>query len=467
MDYFWNILESYKEKTALISEQETISYKKLSQIADIIAEDIKERSLVFLVCKNQIACVAGYLAFLRKRVVTVLLSSSIDTELFEKLIDIYKPQFVWCPEDFSKKSGTFFYGGYKLLETGNSCPETNEKLAVMIPTSGSTGSPKLVRLSYDNIQSNTESIAEYLKIVPDDKAITTLPMNYVYGLSIIQTHLFAGASVIVTENNVFDMRFWKLFKRHGATTFGEVPYVYNKLDKLDFLSMDLPSLRYITQAGGKLGKGLHYKIGKAMHEKGKKFIVMYGASEATARMSYVPSEIAEEKAGSVGVAIPGGRFELVDFDSTVITESDKEGELVYYGKNVMLGYARCREDLSKGDEMHGRLETGDMAKRDSDGFYYITGRKNRFVKAFGNRVNLEEIEGLLSEKGYDVACLGEDEHITIYTTSKERNKIVDYISEKTGLNSMVFEVITSRTIPRNQSGKIQYPKLRAFTINAK
>jgi len=456
MQFFWNDLESYNENIALISEEETVSYAKLSQIADSITKDIPKRSFAFLICKNQIASVAGYVGFLRKGIVPVLLSSSLDEELFENLKDIYKPQYIWCPEDFSKETGTYSFGGYKLLSTGNNRPEMSDDLAVLIPTSGTTGSPKLVRLSYKNIQANTESIAEFLGIVPDDKAITTLPMNYVYGLSIIQSHLMAGAGIIITEKTVFDSQFWDVFKSKGATTFSAVPYTYEVLDKLHFLNLDLPSLRYITQAGGKLNKKLHAKIGKAMHKKGTDLFVMYGASEATARMSYLPSEFTVEKAGSVGFAIPGGRFELINSKGEIILESNKTGELVYYGENVMLGYARNRKDLVKGDEMHGRLATGDLAKRDNDGFYYIIGRKKRFLKIFGNRVNLTEIEDILSAKGFEVACVGKDDHICIYTTSKQNNEILAFISEKTGLNPIAFKVITTSEIPRNQAGKILY-----------
>ncbi len=465
MQYFWDKLEAYSEKIALISENETVSYNELTNTADMIAENVPERSLVFLVCQNKIASVIGYLAFLRKRAVTVLLSSSIDAELFEKLKNIYKPQYIWCPNDFLEDSSCYSFGGYKLISTGNDSPIMNEDLALLVTTSGSTGSPKFVRLSYQNLQSNTEAINTFLEVLAEDKAITTLPMNYVYGLSIINSHLMAGAGLIITEKPVFDKKFWGIFKNYGATTFGTVPYIYEVLDKLHFFNMDFPSLKYITQAGGKLNKALHKKIGKAMVEKGKKLIVMYGASEATARMSYLPPEISEEKAGSIGISIPGGRFELIDTNGKIISESNTIGELVYYGDNVMWGYADNRDDLSKGDEMHGRLLTGDLAKRDDDGYYYIVGRKSRFVKVFGNRVSLSEIEELLSKEDYQTACVGEDNHIRIYTTSNNTDGIIDYISKKTGLNRRVFSAYYISSIPRNQAGKIQYSKLENFHKN--
>ncbi len=459
MRNFWNFPEEYGDNTALISEQETVSYRQLSEIADCITAEIPERSFVFLICRNRIAAIAGYIAFLRKRIVAVLLNPSIDHSLYENLRHIYQPQFIWCPNSFSNEESIYSYGGYKLISTGSDRPQTDDELAVLVTTSGSTGSPKLVRLSYRNLQANTESIVEFLGIQKKDRAITTLPMSYVYGLSIIQTHLMAGAGIIVTEKTFFDIRFWSLFKKTGATTFGAIPYLYSMLDMLHFLQMDLPSLRYITQAGGNIGKELHERFGKEMLDKGKKFIVMYGATEATARMSYVPAEVAAEKAGSIGIAIPGGRFELIDTDGNVISENDRVGELIYYGPNVMQGYAQNREELGKGNELHGRLETGDLAKRDSDGFYYIVGRKNRFIKILGNRINLAEAEELLNENGYEVACVGEDDSMCIYTTSENHSEIVDYISRKTGLPPMVFKVVTTHSIPRSQAGKILYSEL--------
>ena len=337
----------------------------------------------------------------------------------------------------------------------------DSELGVMLTTSGSTGSPKFVRQSYRNIQANTASIVEYLSIDPEDRAITTLPMSYTYGLSIVQSHLMAGAQIILTEQTFFDRGFWNFFREKAATNFGAVPYTYQMLDRLRFLKMDLPALRYITQAGGRLGEELHQKFGAGMREKGKALIVMYGATEATARMSYVPADKAVEKAGSIGIAIPGGRFELVDVDGSIIDENEKVGELIYYGENVTHGYAVCREDLTKGDENKGRLETGDMAKRDADGYYSVVGRKSRFLKIFGNRVNLVEIEDLLAKAGHETACVGEDDHMRIYTTSKDTQAVVSCISEKTGLHRAAFKAIYIEEIPHNDSGKVLYSELKS------
>ncbi len=198
-------------------------------------------------------------------------------------------------------------------------------------------------------------------------------MSYVYGLSVINTHIFSGASIVVTDKTLFQKEFWQLMKDFEVTNFNGVPYTFEMLMRLRFLRMKLPALKIITQAGGKLDPELHLKFAEYAAQNDKKFFVMYGAAEATARMGYLPAEKSLDKIGSMGIAIPGGRFELAD------------GELIYYGDNVSLGYAECGEDLSKDDERHGKLITGDLAKVDDEGFYTIIGRKKRFLKMFGSK----------------------------------------------------------------------------------
>ena len=216
--------------------------------------------------------------------------------------------------------------------------------------------------------------------------------NVVYRLShqvsILNIHLMVGATILLTDHGLMQKEFWRFLKEQAATSFGGVPYTYEMLDKLRFFRMDLPALRTMTQAGGKLLPELHKKFAEYALEKDKHFVVMYGQTEATARMGYLPYEQSLKKYGSMGIAIPGGQLWLRDVNGNRITEPDVAGELVYEGPNVTLGYAQCREDLIKGDERHGILETGDMAKCDTDGYFYIVGRKKRFLKVFGNRLHL-------------------------------------------------------------------------------
>lgn len=457
--FFWDNLSEHSNNIALSDGITAINYARLDNEANRTVNDIPARSLVFCVCKNSIASVTGYIGFLKKRIVPIMISAQIDKQLFHRLKDIYRPQYIWTPEEFYSGESIYKFSGYSMINENADVPKIHNDLALLLTTSGSTGSPKFVRQSYKNIQANTKSIVEYLEIKPEDRAVTTMPMSYTYGLSIIQSHLMAGACIFMNELTFFDKAFWQLLREKNINTFGAVPYTYKMLDKLRFLKMNLPSLRYITQAGGRLGEELHKKFALGMREQGKNFIVMYGATEATARMSYVPAKFSVEKAGSIGIAIPGGRFELIDDDGKIIEESGKIGELVYYGDNVTPGYAECREDLAKGDENNGRLFTGDMAMRDDDGYYFVAGRKKRFLKIFGNRVNLAELEEILLSYGFECACTGEDDQMRIYTTSEELNKIIELSESKTHLNRQAFKAIHIDEIPRNDAGKILYSEL--------
>ena len=431
--------------TAVIMDDgRRVSYAELQQLTDEWAAKVPPRSLVFLLVGNNLDSLVAYVACLNHGIVPLMLDAHIDGQLLQRFLEIYHPDFVWRPGE----------GGY-VLEEGQRTEDKGQRrlcgeLALLLTTSGSTGSPKLVRQSYANIRANTASIVEYLKLDATERPITTLPMNYTYGLSIINTHLAVGATILLTDKSIMQREFWDFFAAQGATSFGGVPYTYEMLDKLMFFRRKLPSLRTMTQAGGKILPALHRKFAEYAQREGKNFVVMYGQCEATARMSYLPPERALDKVGSMGIAIPSGRFELVD------------GELVYYGDNVTLGYAECAEDLAKGDERHGRLETGDMARVDEEGFYYIVGRKKRFLKIFGNRVNLDETERLIKGqfRDLDCACGGVDDKMRIFITDQNQLQAVrDFVAEKTHLNFSAFDVQFLASIPKNASGKTLYSEL--------
>lgn len=462
---FYNDLNKYSKRVALTSEDGSdISYSEMIISADSLTSDISPRSLVFLVCENCPESITAYIGFLRKRTVPILINPKIDPDMLKALSEAYKPQYIFCPKDWHAE-GTVVseLGGHHMLKTENeNAPKMNDELAVLITTSGSTGSPKLVMQSYKNITSNANSIAEYLDIREDDRAITTMPMSYTYGLSIIQSHLLRGARIITTEKTLMDNGFWSLLGEQKATTFGGVPYIYEMLKRLRFSKMELPSLRYITQAGGKLSKELALEFSEICRDKGIKLVIMYGQTEATARMSYLPWEYAFSKAGSIGVAIPHGKLYLVDTNGNEITAPDTVGEMIYEGDNVTLGYALTAADLAKPDERRGRLETGDMAVRDADGFFTVVGRKKRFLKIFGNRVNLDEAEGLLNKEGIKCVCGGRDDLMKIYVVNADNDtlaKAVDFISAKLELNRSAFKAVRIDEIPRSESGKVLYSKL--------
>jgi acyl-coenzyme A synthetase/AMP-(fatty) acid ligase len=462
---FFEKLDEYKERTALFDESVgVVSYTHLLYNADVIAEKIGRRCLVFFMCQNNLESIAGYICFLRHQIVPVLINDTIPVSLLHSLLEKYHPSYFYLPvKRASEIDGLslYTYRSYTLMKLQyNDDYILNQNLAQLLTTSGSTGSPKLVRQSYENIKANTKSIIEYLNITEEDRAITTLPMSYTYGLSIITTHLYRGATVVLTDASLVEQRFWTIMKNENVSTFGGVPYTYEMLKRFRFERIDLPRLRYITQAGGKLPKELADEFISICKRKNIKFIIMYGQTEATARMSYLPWDFAESKSGSIGISIPGGTFQLEGEDGRLINVTDTIGELIYKGMNVTLGYAESRFDLERGDDNNGILYTGDIAKRDEDGFYYIVGRKKRFLKLYGNRINLDEVEGLLRNEGFDCACSGEDDHLRIYITDGEKKeKIESFICDYTGINRSGFKILVITEIPRNEAGKIIYTAL--------
>jgi len=462
---FMNIDNHEPSSTAAIDENgRVLSYGDLSLAVSRMSAKLDNRTLVFAFCENSIGSMAGYVSFLSNRTVPLMLDRNIADEALAELIKTYRPQYLWAPDDALIPRNRPIYGewGYSLLETGCEPVPMHHELALLVTTSGSTGSPKLVRQSYRNIESNTKSIVEYLGINAAERPITTLPMNYVFGMSVINSHLSEGATILLTEKTLMQKQFWQFLKEHGATSIAGVPYTYEMLNKLRFTRMDLPSLGTMTQAGGKLNPELHRVFAGYAEERNIKFVVMYGAAEATARMGYLPPERSLEKWGSMGIAIPGGRFELISDDGCIIESSGTTGELVYYGDNVTLGYAESSADLLKGDERGGRLETGDIAVRDPDGYYSIVGRKKRFLKIYGNRVNLDEMERLLKNRfdGAECVCCGTDDRMLILVTdSSLAGPVREFAARYTKLNSQAFAVKTIDAIPRNEAGKTLYSKL--------
>lgn len=446
-----------------------VSYQDLNSFSEELIRRVGGKKLIFILCENTIGSLLGYLGCLKTGVVPLMLEKQINPQLLARLMEEYCPAFLYVPEDCLTKTGeceiVWRVKGYCLCEKKTfHSPSLYGELALLLTTSGSTGSPKLVRQSKENIDANAESICSYLKIQKKERPVTTLPMNYTYGLSIINSHVKKGAAIYLTTKSIVERPFWDFVKERKITSLGGVPYTYQLLKRIGFLEMELPELRTLTQAGGKLPTTLHKEFAVYAKETGKQFVVMYGQTEATARMGYLPADSAVERCGSMGIAIPGGRFWLRDDIGEEIKDPFVQGELVYEGDNVALGYVSSREDLKKEDEWNGILYTGDMAERDADGFYYITGRKKRFIKLFGNRVNLDEVERLLKEyfEGVDFACLGRDDSLIIYTDTKGEEgikEIMEYLYEITGISPRAVTIRSVSTIPKNESGKTLYSEL--------
>ncbi|ONI44746.1 AMP-dependent synthetase [Candidatus Epulonipiscioides gigas] len=465
----WNFKE-HLENIAVIEDTGIIlTYGKLLEECEYLKEKMAPRSLVFIFCNNTAGDFLGYVACITNGCVPALLNYGLEKEQEQYLLNQYKPHYLWVPlsniDEYKDFEAIYSIYNYVLLKNKNSVEKYKlyDELALLLTTSGSTGSPKFVRQSYKNILSNAKSIAKYLEITATERPITTLPMNYTYGLSIINSHLLVGATILITNKTIMQKEFWEFFKAQNATSFGGVPYTYEMLKKLRIFNMDLPSLKTMTQAGGKLLSSLHKEFAEFAEETNRKFIIMYGQCEATARMAYLPSDKNLSKIGSMGIAIPGGKLILVDATGAEITTPFTTGELIYSGDNVTLGYAESFADLEKGDERHGILDTGDMAEFDEDGYFYIVGRKKRFLKIFGNRVNLDEVERMLKGAFPNAECAvsGIDDNLWIFTTDENaQNDMRKYLSEKTGLNSSAFKSKYINEIPKNDSGKTLYNYLK-------
>jgi acyl-CoA synthetase (AMP-forming)/AMP-acid ligase II len=462
---FYDNLESYGEAVALVAEDgKVLTYASLADATDMFSSHLSGRAVVFILASNNVASVVGYLGCLRSKAPVALLAANLHIDLLTSLLVTYRPSYIWMPRDkareLSDTKELFALDNYVLLAGSQNELCAHEDIALLMTTSGSTGSSKFVRLSYGNITANAASIAEYLEIRADDRAITALPMHYVYGLSIINSHLHVGASVLLTDSSLMEKRFWEQFSLQRVTSLSGVPYTFDLLKRLRWTRMDLPHLRVLTQAGGKLSAELVKEFAGQCMQKGIRFYVMYGAAEATARMSYLLPSKALEKPASIGGPISGGRFWIQDEMGNTILQSNIVGELFYSGPNVSMGYAQNRLDLTLGDVRGQILQTGDMAMRDDDGFYYIVGRKSRFIKLFGNRVSLDEIEQLIRQSGIDCACAGNDEKLVIYITDTAQQKDVVNVAQRlTQLHPSAFRAVVIENIPRNEAGKILYAEL--------
>lgn len=467
-------LDKYKQNTAVITDRgERLTYSELNDEAKRFAKAMPEKGLLFCLCENRLGSLVAHVSCLDNHIPIVLLDGSKEKIVIQSLVDLYQPEYLWLnKEKAGVYSGEIVYefASFVLLNMHYAesvdKPTIHPDLALCLTTSGSTGSPKFVRLSEKNVLSNAESIAEYLQIDENERPVTTLPSYYSYGVSVINSHLIKGATLLLTEGTVAQREFWNFMKEQKATSIAGVPYTYEMLKMMRFFRMDLPYLKTMTQAGGKLNKDIVKEYIEYAQKTGKKFFVMYGQTEATARMSYLPFENAMEKCASIGIAIPRGKFSLIDVNGNSIDEPDVDGELVYVGPNVSLGYAERRADLAKGDENHGELHTGDVARKDAEGFYYITGRLKRFVKVWGNRCNLDAIEQMVKSITTNCACAGVDDKITVFVTQEGSDEqIIQLLSEKTGLNRKAFEVKVIESIPKSSSGKIQYAELQKMLID--
>ena len=397
--------------------------------------------------------------------VPLILNAHLDEELYQSLFDRYRPPYVCVPSRLANRYAYKIVGeyyNYTLLSTGEVSCLMHQELSHLLPTSGTTGSPKLVRHKYENIEAAALNISSFFELKSTDRPFLVLPLYYTMGLSVVFSHLFVGCTIILTNYSMTDRRFWQQMKEEKATSFTGVPYSFEVMNLMRIFRMELPDIELLTQGGGRMSKELNVRFAEWCQKTGRRWIATYGQSECTARMAYLPSKWALEKVGSIGVAVPNAELWLEDECGNRIEEANVEGEMCYRGRNVTMGYARQREDLLLGDENHGMIHTGDIARRDSDGCYYITGRKGRFLKLFGLRVGLDDCEQLVRGKfNIDCACVGNDEKMTVFITRGDMlTEVQEELVNRLKLVATSFEVKTIDFLPRNEVGKILYSKLK-------
>lgn len=447
-------LALHGERAALLTAEGVVSYGELARrVANTARQLGPGRRLVLLPAANTVGALVVHLAALASGH-PVLLAPGDHPEAVASLTAAYDPDVVVHPAT----------GEWRIEErrTG-SAHDFHPDLALLLSTSGSTGSPKLVRLSHDNLQANAESIATYLRIRDTDRAATTLPMHYCYGLSVVHSHLLRGAGLVLTELSVADTCFWDLFRTARGTTLAGVPYTFDLLDRVGFAEMDLPHLRYVTQAGGRLAPERVSHYAELGQRRGWDLFVMYGQTEATARMAYLPPELAAEHPGAIGVPVPGGTFSLEPVEDAVGEGAGEGvGELVYSGPNVMLGYAHIPEDLALGRTVD-TLRTGDLARRTESGLYEIVGRRSRFLKILGLRIDPQQVEAMLERHGLSALCAGDDERLTLAVVAEpewDERRIRRRVVDECGLPARAIHVHRLPELPRLLTGKPDYQAVR-------
>uniref|UniRef100_UPI0040487853 AMP-binding protein n=1 Tax=Polynucleobacter sp. TaxID=2029855 RepID=UPI0040487853 len=465
-----NLLNSFSRNTSNIVFKECsgkcVSYSDILELGEGSSFKFTERKLVLCMVDNTIGGLSGYLALLISNAIPLMVSPSISAKALGALMMAYRPNYAWLPEskknNFERSKCLMSFHGHCLINFGDHDLKINSSLSLMLSTSGSTGSSKYVRLSHKNVFSNANSIAQYLGLNSAEIPITILPPSYSYGLSVIHSHIILGATIAVTQKTFFDREFWNFLREAGVSSMSGVPYHYEMLKKLRFFKMQTPRLKTLTQAGGRMDIDLVKEFALHCANHGAKFFTMYGQTEATARISYLQPQKAIDKAGSVGMAIPGSDLWLEDSSGQIIYGENIIGELICEGPHVSMGYAESHEDLSRGDDRNGVLRTGDLAQRDADGDFYIMGRLARFVKLFGYRVNLLDVENFLYVAGYIVACAGRDDRLEIYVQDpkdgqavKIKLKIMEYL--KVASTGVAVFGVTS--LPRNSAYKICYADL--------
>jgi acyl-CoA synthetase (AMP-forming)/AMP-acid ligase II len=424
---------------------------------------------VFLRIPVETAAVVRYLGAWQAHRPVALLDPALSGQILADLVDRFEPALVLgldaapepdeAPKGYRRVADPVLGPLWQRESPSGTRPDP--QLGILLATSGSTGNPKLVRLSRSAILANTASIVEALRIDATEVAVSSLPFFYSFGMSVLNTHLSSGATMLLEEGGLMHRPFWDAVDTYGVTSFSGVPYQYEMLRRLRFDPAKHPTLRTLTQAGGRLRPERVADFQQRMAAVGGGLYVMYGQTEAGPRLTTLPAERLAEKIGSVGPAVPGGRLSVRLDDGTETTEPGVSGEVLYRGPNVMLGYAETSADLGRGDERGGLLETGDLGHLDEDGYLFLSGRLKRFGKVFGVRLNLDDIEAMLHEHGAVAAVNGEDKIVVWLegASADSAARCASTLADRLNLHRTGFDVRGIESLPLLGNGKIDYRTL--------
>jgi len=456
---------------------------------------------VLLVSDNSFCWVATYLGILHAGLVCVPVPASISTEDMDYILETTELRIAFLQGTFANKRRKQFAGIQvvadqlvpdfhqplttfaDLLSQGADFEEGTGKaggddLAAIMFTSGSTGTPRGVMVSHDNIVANTESIIEFLRLTESDKIMTVLPFHYCLGTSLLHTHLRVGGTLVIDSRFMYPEKVLQRMQDSECTGFAGVPSHYQLLLRTSSLKKKrFPKLRYVQQAGGHLAPPFIQELREALPET--QVFVMYGQTEATARLAYLPPEFLDTKPGSIGKAIPGVTLRVVDeFDREVA--AGEVGEIVAEGGNVTLGYWNAPEDTAR-IFRNGKLYTGDLATVDSDGFLFIVDRAKDFLKCGGKRVSCKQLEeGLLQfDELVEVAVVGIadevlGEAVKAFIVPRDRREMNNGLTERVRLfckerlphDLVPKEIVVLAALPKNSAGKVLKQDLkRTLTID--
>ncbi|MBZ9687607.1 AMP-binding protein [Clostridium estertheticum] len=485
-DYVFEFSSKY-DKTSVIFENE-ISYKKIFENVNRKASFIKNKKFskneaILLVSDNSNFFIENYFGIIKSGVICVPINPALNSNEIKYIIDSLNIKLIFTQNKFREKIKRLVCDDVEIYTQDSECDFTEvhekkysedinieEDVAVILFTSGSTGSPKGVMLTHYNLMYNTNSIIEYLKLSVQDRVEMVLPFYYCYGTSILHTHFRVGGSIVINNRFMFPQTVVEDINKYNCTGFSGVPSNYQILLRMtDIKHTKLPTLRYVTQAGGKLSEIFISELINAL--KGVDIFIMYGQTEGTARLSYLPPHLINEKMNSIGKGINGTELVVLNSQGNPV-KSGEIGEIAARGGNVMKGYFNDKVETEKVIKQ-GYLYTGDLAKVDDEGYIYIVSREKNIIKSAGNRISPKEIEDVILQIPEVVECavigvyddiLGEAIKCFVVLLENKASinfkYILDFCKKQLPSYKTPRYIEFLKVLPKNSSGKVLTKKLK-------